>query len=74
MYTGRILPEEDPTGGKIKWEQGKLNVAPNKVQGSCIGPHDARFVYVCIRIGLSGTTQASVVDKTIGKFGFQCGN
>uniref|UniRef100_A0A6N2N5R6 Uncharacterized protein n=1 Tax=Salix viminalis TaxID=40686 RepID=A0A6N2N5R6_SALVM len=45
-----------------------------KVQGSCIGPHDARFVYVCIWIGLSGTTQASVVDKTIGKFGFQCGN
>ncbi|KAJ6801697.1 splicing factor 3B subunit 3-like [Iris pallida] len=23
--------EEDPTGGKIKWEQGKLNGAPNKV-------------------------------------------
>ncbi|VVB05416.1 unnamed protein product [Arabis nemorensis] len=22
--------EEDPTGGKIKWEQGKLNGAPNK--------------------------------------------
>ncbi|CAI0443006.1 unnamed protein product [Linum tenue] len=24
--------EEDPTGGKIKWEQGKLNGAPNKVE------------------------------------------
>jgi splicing factor 3B subunit 3 len=23
--------EEDPTGGRIKWEQGKLNGAPNKV-------------------------------------------
>ena len=22
---------EDPTGGKIKWEQGRLNGAPNKV-------------------------------------------
>ncbi|KAJ0978159.1 hypothetical protein J5N97_013633 [Dioscorea zingiberensis] len=25
--------EEDPTGGRIKWEQGKLNGAPNKVGG-----------------------------------------
>ncbi|KAE8717986.1 Splicing factor 3B subunit 3 [Hibiscus syriacus] len=24
--------EEDPTGGKIKWEQGRLNGAPNKVE------------------------------------------
>ncbi|BBG97918.1 Cleavage and polyadenylation specificity factor A subunit protein, partial [Prunus dulcis] len=24
--------EEDPTGGRIKWEQGKLNGAPNKVE------------------------------------------
>ncbi|KAI3937987.1 hypothetical protein MKX01_027914 [Papaver californicum] len=24
--------EEDPTGGKIKWEQGKLNGAPNKLE------------------------------------------
>ncbi|GFY82211.1 cleavage and polyadenylation specificity factor (CPSF) A subunit protein [Actinidia rufa] len=24
--------EEDPTGGKIKWEQGKLNGAPNKME------------------------------------------
>ncbi|KAM0038646.1 putative transcription factor WD40-like family [Helianthus debilis subsp. tardiflorus] len=24
--------EDDPTGGKIKWEQGKLNGAPNKVE------------------------------------------
>ncbi|KAL2505994.1 Cleavage and polyadenylation specificity factor (CPSF) A subunit protein [Abeliophyllum distichum] len=24
--------EEDPTGGKIKWEHGKLNGAPNKVE------------------------------------------
>ncbi|CAA2955534.1 splicing factor 3B subunit 3-like [Olea europaea subsp. europaea] len=24
--------EEDPTGGKIKWEQGKLNGAPNKIE------------------------------------------
>ncbi|KAF9586806.1 hypothetical protein IFM89_039968 [Coptis chinensis] len=24
--------EEDPTGGKIKWEEGKLNGAPNKVE------------------------------------------
>uniref|UniRef100_A0A6N2LQN6 RSE1/DDB1/CPSF1 C-terminal domain-containing protein n=1 Tax=Salix viminalis TaxID=40686 RepID=A0A6N2LQN6_SALVM len=24
--------EEDPTGGKIKWEQGKLNGCPNKVE------------------------------------------
>jgi splicing factor 3B subunit 3 len=24
--------EEDPTGGKIQWEQGKLNGAPNKVE------------------------------------------
>ncbi|KAJ3669496.1 hypothetical protein LUZ60_011446 [Juncus effusus] len=24
--------EEDPTGGKIKWESGKLNGAPNKVE------------------------------------------
>ncbi|XP_029126262.1 spliceosome-associated protein 130 A-like isoform X4 [Cajanus cajan] len=24
--------EEDPTGGRIKWEQGKLNRAPNKVE------------------------------------------
>lgn len=24
--------EEDPTGGKIKWEQGKLNGASNKVE------------------------------------------
>jgi splicing factor 3B subunit 3 len=23
--------EDDPTGGKIKWEQGRLNGAPNKV-------------------------------------------
>ncbi|ERN13109.1 hypothetical protein AMTRI_Chr11g93760 [Amborella trichopoda] len=24
--------EEDPTGGKIKWEQGRLNGAPNKME------------------------------------------
>ncbi|XP_050153659.1 spliceosome-associated protein 130 A-like [Malus sylvestris] len=24
--------EEDPTGGRIKWEQGRLNGAPNKVE------------------------------------------
>ncbi|EFJ13812.1 hypothetical protein SELMODRAFT_181612 [Selaginella moellendorffii] len=24
--------EDDPTGGKIKWEQGRLNGAPNKVE------------------------------------------
>lgn len=24
--------EEDPTGGRIKWEQGKLNGAPNKME------------------------------------------
>ncbi|KAJ6322844.1 hypothetical protein OIU77_012646 [Salix suchowensis] len=31
--------EEDPTGGKIKWEQGKLNGAPNKAveNASCMG-------------------------------------
>jgi len=36
--------EEDPTGGKIKWEQGKLNGAPNKVN-DIVQFHTSDVVY-----------------------------